>query len=394
MRDRSITIRFRALGFSAFVALFFFTAIATSTAIAQGDREQQTQREIDALKEKIALIQEGMERKRTERDVLQTRLRDTELELASLDQSLIEIEAAIETELDQLLMLDEERKSLQLSLDQEQKHLSDEMRSIWLMNQGGGLRLLFGNQDPDRLALNLVFFARLLESREASLERFTELIKRADENREALSESQKRLSERRSRLEEQRSQQTLVQAERQAALEDILQSLNKDSGQLKELEADATALTALLEEIRSALSDLDLLAPVKPFSQARDSMVYPTSEAPANRYGARRNASDMRWRGWSIPAAEGSDVRAIYHGKVVYADWLRGQGLLVIIDHGDGFLSLYGHNRSLLRSVGDTVSPGDVVARAGTTGGLERAALYFEIREAGNPVDPSLWLTP
>ena len=394
MRDRSIAIRFRALRFTAFVPLFFFTSIATSTAIAQGDREQQTQREIDALKEKIALIQEGMERKRTERDVLQTRLRDTELKLASLDQSLIEIEDAIETELDQLLVLDEERKNLQLSLDQEQKHLSDEMRSIWLMNQGGGLRLLFGNQDPDQLALNLVFFERLLESREASLERFAELIKRADKNREALSESQRRLSERRSRLEEQRSQQALVQSERQAALAHILQSLNEDSGQLQELEANATALTALLEEIQSALSDLDLVAPVKPFSEARDSMVYPTSEAPTNRYGARRNASDMRWRGWLIPAAEGSDVKAIYHGQVVYADWLRGQGPLVIIDHGDGFLSLYGHNRSLLRSVGDRVNPGDVVARAGTTGGLERAALYFEIRQAGNPVDPSLWLTP
>jgi len=394
MRDRPIAIRFRALGLSAFVPLFLYTAIATSTALAQGDREQKTQREIDALKEKIALIQEGMERKRTERDVLQTRLRDTELELASLDQSLLEIEDAIGAELDQLLALDEERKHLQLSLDQEQKHLSDEMRSIWLMNQGGGLRLLFGNQDPDQLALNLVFFERLLESREASLERFAELIKRADKNREALSESQRRLSERRSRLEAQRSQQAVMQSERQAALAEILQGLDEDSGQLKELEDNATALTALLEEIRSALSELDLVAPVKPFSEARDSMVYPTSEAPANRYGARRNASDMRWRGWLIPAAEGSDVRAIYHGQVVYADWLRGQGLLVIIDHGDGFLSLYGHNRSLLRSVGDTVSPGDVVARAGTTGGLERAALYFEIREAGDPIDPSLWLTP
>ena len=394
MRDRSIAIRFRALRFTAFVPLFFYSAIATSTALAQGDREQQTQREIDALKEKIALIQEGMERKRTERDVLQTRLRDTELKLASLDQSLIEIEDAIEIELNQLLALDVERKNLQLSMDQEQKHLSDEMRSIWLMNQGGGLRLLFGNQDPDQLALNLVFFERLLESREASLQRFAELIKRADKNREALSESQRRLAERRSQLEEQRSRQALMQSERQAALANILQSLNKDTGQLKELEANATALSALLEEIRSALSDLDLVAPVKPFSEARDSMVYPTSEAPVNRYGARRNASDMRWRGWLIPAAEGSDIRAIYHGQVVYADWLRGQGLLVIIDHGEGFLSLYGHNRSLLRSVGDTVSPGDVVARAGTTGGLERAALYFEIREAGNPVDPSLWLTP
>jgi len=394
MRDRPIAIRFRALGLSAFVPLFLYTAIATSTALAQGDREQKTQREIDALKEKIALIQEGMERKRTERDVLQTRLRDTELELASLDQSLLEIEDAIGAELDQLLALDEERKHLQLSLDQEQKHLSDEMRSIWLMNQGGGLRLLFGNQDPDQLALNLVFFERLLESREASLERFAELIKRADKNREALSESQRRLSERRSRLEAQRSQQAVMQSERQAALAEILQGLDEDSGQLKELEDNATALTALLEEIRSALSELDLVAPVKPFSEARDSMVYPTSEAPANRYGARRNASDMRWRGWLIPAAEGSDVRAIYHGQVVYADWLRGQGLLVIIDHGDGFLSLYGHNRSLLRSVGDRVNPGDVVARAGTTGGLERAALYFEIREAGDPIDPSLWLTP
>lgn len=394
MRGWSPAIRLQALHPAALATLIFYAAVITTTTVAQAGREQQTQQEIEALQEKIASIQEGIERKRTERDVMQTRLRNTELELASLDQSLADIKITIETEVDQLLALDQERKSLRSSSEKEQQHLSDEMRSIWLMNQGGGLRLLFGDQDPDQLALNLVYFERLLEAREASLERFAELIRAADKNREALSASQKRLAQQRSQLEEQRQRQTLVQSERKSALSDILRSLNQDNGELKKLQADATALTALLEEIRSALSELDLVAPVKPFSNAKDSMVYPITGKPSNRYGARRNASDMRWRGWLIPAAEGSDVQAIYHGQVVYADWLRGQGLLVIIDHGDGFLSLYGHNRSLQRSVGDKVNPGEIIAQVGTTGGLDRAALYFEIREAGNPVDPSLWLHP
>ena len=394
MRGWSPAIRLQALYPAALATLIFYAAVIATTTVAQAGREQQTQQEIEALKEKIASIQEGIERKRTERDVMQTRLRNSELELASLDQSLADIKITIETEVDQLLALDQERKSLRSSSEKEQQHLSNEMRSIWLMNQGGGLRLLFGDQDPDQLALNLVYFERLLEAREASLERFAELIRAADKNREALSASQKRLAQQRSQLEEQRQRQTLVQSERKSALSDILRSLNQDNGELKKLQADATALTALLEEIRSALSELDLVAPVKPFSNAKDSMVYPITGKPSNRYGAPRNASDMRWRGWLIPAAEGSDVQAIYHGQVVYADWLRGQGLLVIIDHGDGFLSLYGHNRSLQRSVGDKVNPGEIIAQVGTTGGLDRAALYFEIREAGNPVDPSLWLHP
>ncbi len=375
------------------VLLGSIITLTASTGFAQSDREQQTQQEIDALRQKIAQIQEGMERKRTERDVLQTRLREAEIEIGALDQSLTEIEQAIQQELTRLLALDAKREELNGALNLEQEHLSEEIRTLWLINQGGGLRILFGDQSPDEIALNLVFFERLLTSREASLERYASLIKEADDNRQALSASQARLAAQQAVLEKQRSDQADLQAERELALATIVRSLDNDDSQVQALEADATALTDLLEEIRSALAERTLSAPVMPFSAADELLIYPTTGKPINRYGARRNASDMRWRGWMIPNQEGAEVKAIYHGQVVYADWLRGQGLLVIIDHGEGYLSLYGHNRSLLRSVGDQVSPGDVIARIGNTGGLDKPALYFEIREAGSPVDPGLWLS-
>jgi septal ring factor EnvC (AmiA/AmiB activator) len=375
------------------VLLGLIITLTASTGFAQSDREQKTQQEIDALRQKIAQIQEGMERKRTERDVLQTRLREAEIEIGALDQSLTEIEQAIQQELTRLLALDAKREELNGALNLEQERLSEEIRTLWLINQGGGLRILFGDQSPDEIALNLVFFERLLTSREASLERYASLIKEADDNRQALSASQARLAAQQAVLEKQRSNQADLQAERELALATIVRSLDNDDSQVQALEADATALTDLLEEIRSALAERTLSAPVIPFSAADELLIYPTTGKPINRYGARRNASDMRWRGWMIPNQEGAEVKAIYHGQVVYADWLRGQGLLVIIDHGEGYLSLYGHNRSLLRSVGDQVSPGDVIARIGNTGGLDKPALYFEIREAGSPVDPGLWLS-
>ena len=160
MRGWSPAIRLQALYPAALATLIFYAAVIATTTVAQAGREQQTQQEIEALKEKIASIQEGIERKRTERDVMQTRLRNSELELASLDQSLADIKITIETEVDQLLALDQERKSLRSSSEKEQQHLSNEMRSIWLMNQGGGLRLLFGDQDPYR-GLILVISYRL-----------------------------------------------------------------------------------------------------------------------------------------------------------------------------------------------------------------------------------------
>jgi len=109
-------------------------------------------------------------------------------------------------------------------------------------------------------------------------------------------------------------------------------------------------------------------------------------------YGSKRSEY-LRWQGWLVSAKEGANIQSVHHGRVVFSDYLRGFGLLVIIDHGDGYMTLYAHNNELLRETGDWVQSGEIVARAGNTGGLIHTALYFEVRENGKPVNPRIWLS-
>ena len=270
--------------------------------------------------------------------------------------------------------------------------MNDEIRNLWSLQQGGGARIVFGDQDPDRLARNLAYYQRLLGHRGESIGKFRALIEAVAANAQAIRAAQARLAEQRDALESERKHAEALQQERRQTVADIDKALSTDGARVAKLEEDARQLAELLEELRKTLAELDTPASYKPFTKARREMNYPVAARASNRFGGQRNAANMRWRGWLMPAPEGSDVRAIHHGRVVYADWLRGQGLLLIIDHGEGYLSLYGHNRSLQRDVGDWVRPGDIVATVGASGGADRPALYFEIRHNGEPVDPGKWL--
>ncbi len=355
-------------------------------------REQETQAKLKALKAQIAQVQRDIEKRQGEKSALSARLREAEIEIGELDQSLSKIEADIAAELPKLEQLDRERDQLRSEVAREEATMGEEMRNLWALRQGGGLKILFGDQNPDQMARNLAFYRRLLESRGASIERFKGLLDEVARNAEAIRASQERLAQRRAELEAQRDRANALQAQRRGTLKEIERSLTTDSARITKLEAETQQLAKLLEELRKTLAELDTPASYKPFTQARGQMIFPAEGKPSNRYGATRNTGNLKWRGWMIPAREGSDVRAIHHGRVVYADWLPGQGLLLIIDHGEGYLSLYGHNRSLQREVGDWVRPGETIARVGASGGYGSPGLYFEIRSKGDTVDPGKWL--
>lgn len=376
-----------------FASILLMLAVAGGASAADDlTREQATQAKIKALKSQIAEVQARIEKKQGERSTLQARLREAELEIAALDKSLSDVEAAIAEELPRLEQLDQERERLRLEVVREQDTMSAEMRNLWSLQQGGGLRILFGDQDPDRVARNLAYYRRLLTARGESIERFGALIDEVARNTEAIRASQARLATKRGELEDQREQIKAVQEDRRETLAAIDKALTTDSARVAKLEADAKQLTELLEELRRTLAELDTPESYKPFSKAKGQMIFPAAGKPENRYGSTRNAGNLRWRGWMIPAREGSDVKAIHHGRVVYADWLPGQGLLLIIDHGENYLSLYGHNRSLQREVGDWVRPGDTIAKVGSSGGYGKPGLYFEVRHKGEPVDPGSWV--
>jgi len=355
-------------------------------------KEQETTARITELKAQIEAIQRGMALKESERNELQERLKDAEKDLAALDQSIARVQAAIADELPRLAELDSQRVELQQKVGAEQATMNQEMKNLWALQQGGGLRILFSDQTPDQLVRNLAYYKRLLAARQDSITRYATLIELVATNTEATQASQQRLADRREELERQRDQIEHLQGARRNTLVAINTALNTDAKRKAKLEADSQQLQTLLEALRQTLAELDTPSSYTPFSTAKGQLPSPVRGKAGNRYGARTNVADMRWRGWLIPAPEGAEIKAIHHGRVVYADWLRGQGLLLIIDHGEGYLSLYGHNRSLQREVGDWVKPGDIIATVGASGGATSPGLYFEIRHDGQPVNPSSWI--
>jgi septal ring factor EnvC (AmiA/AmiB activator) len=270
--------------------------------------------------------------------------------------------------------------------------MTSDFRTLWALREGGGLRILFGDQSPNEMALNLAYFDRLLQQRSDALARYQTLLEQIQNNADALRSSQAELAQQSSALEKERRRAAGLQKERRLALVAIDASLSTDTARIAQLEQDQVQLSGLLEELRQRLSELETPNSYIPFNDAKGKMVFPAQGRASNRFGASRNSGDMVWRGWLIPAPEGSNVLALHHGRVVYADWLRGQGLLMILDHGEGYFSLYGQNRSLQREVGEWVAPGDVIATVGASGGALEPALYFEIRSAGKPVDPGRWV--
>lgn len=378
-------------GLAACIGLY--SLLLSLAALPQStSKEEATKAKLEELRKQIALVQKRLERNRGQRDDLQTQLRATEREISNIDNALITVRAAIQTELKQLDILGVEATALSQQVANQREHLLSELRQLWGLNQGGSARILFGDQSPDRLARNLAFYKRLLHQRSDRIDQFLNLLDEVEANTQATRAAQQRLSDRRANLERDRGRAAVLQRDRIETLAQIESALQTDGARVRQLQQDSERLSELLEELRKTLAELDTPTDYKPFTAAKGEMRYPVVANPSHQFGDIRNRANMRWQGWMLPAREGSDIQAIHHGRVVYSDWLRGQGLLMIIDHGEGYLSLYGHNRSLRKEIGDWVTPGMIIATVGASGGNTAPGVYFEIRHQGKPIDPSQWL--
>ena len=161
---------------------------------------------------------------------------------------------------------------------------------------------------------------------------------------------------------------------------------------LKKFVADEQQLQQLLKEIRNIMpSMLTEIDKRETFSKRRGQLKWPVKGKVKRIFGKSRQAANLKWNGVLISSNEGNNVRAISHGRVAYADWLRGYGMLVIIDHGDGYMTLYGYNQALYKETGDWVEEGEVIASVGRSGGQLKSGLYFEVRVKGQPSNPAKW---
>ena len=208
---------------------------------------------------------------------------------------------------------------------------------------------------------------------------------------EQLTTENQRLTRQKDELDVQRAALVDQLENKQVVLLQLNRQLRETGKALEKRTADRRRLEQLLVRIEDRTAMIVESEDSTPFKGMKGQLLLPVNGRITQRFGAQRNAGKMRWRGVFIDAPEGEQVHAVHYGRVVFSDWLRGFGLLLIVNHGQGYMSLYGHNQMIYRETGDWVVAGEAIATVGDTGGQDRSGLYFEIRIDGNPADPQLW---
>lgn len=280
---------------------------------------------------------------------------------------------------------DAETKALVMQRDD----LAHRIRLSYAMGRQDYLKIFLNQENPSRLARVLTYYryfnrarADQIETTRLRLEHIDGLEAEIDEKTASLTKLIRTQEKARDNLER-------LARQRKAVLAGLAQDIIRDDQRLARLKRNKGRLERLVSDIRQHAKFS--YGYHKPFRQLKGHLKWPAIGLIMNEFGAKRDLGGLTWQGVLISAKAGRPVRSIAHGQVVFADWLRGFGLLLIVDHGDGYMSLYGHNESLHKQKGADISPGEVIASVGNSGGRDEAGLYFEIRHQGRPRNPALW---
>jgi septal ring factor EnvC (AmiA/AmiB activator) len=285
------------------------------------------------------------------------------------------------------------RDRLRERIGEHRQRLGAYLRAAYRAGDRGFLRQLFGHEDPQAVQRSLTYLGYLHRARR-------ERVAALKRDRRRLAEVMERIRERRAevrRLQDElaRQKESLQarMAERRSLLEDLASRAQRQEQRLGQLRSDQKALRRVVERLRR-LRERGILVDVgdKHMAELKGRLALPVADPEIRaRFGEPRSGHAMQWQGILLGAQAGTEVSAVFRGRVAYADRLRGYGLILIVDHGDGLLTLYAHNRALFKEVGEWVETGETVAEVGTTGGRRDPATYFEIRKGGDPVDPLAW---
>ncbi len=353
--------------------------------------EQSTRAELERLEGEIQRITQAQRAREKQRGEVHGELRRSEQRLNTLAKELANTRQAIATTEKKLRDLAARQGELEAAADAQGVAVRNEIRRAYESGGSDQLRLLLNEEDPQALARMLAYYRYFLRARTAIIDEYRATQAELKEIATDLQRQSDTLRERRQDFETQQANVEGERKERQALLKRIEAEWVSDAAALEQRQQDRTQLEKLLAEIEDARLQLMPQEAVEPFSKARGSLPWPVQGTITQRFGRPRNQGKMRWQGVRLKAEAGALVAAVHHGRVVYADWLRGSGLLLVIDHGEGYMSLYAHNESLLREVGDWVTAGAPVATVGDSGGQTEPGLYFEIRKDGKPTDPQRW---
>ena len=344
-----------------------------------------------ALRARIAELTGRMASQLAQRDSLSARVRETELGLAAKRQRVEELHVAeLAAERHRSELRAEQGRNLS-ALQAERASLASQARAAYMIGRQEELKLLLNQSNPASLGRTLTYYGYFAEQRSQKIKS----IQSDEERLQQLVEQIERQTQELQKLQDDATQEIAglqhARAERAVAVAALTKQLESGNQELGNLKREEQAVESLVADLARMMQDFPT-DPSQSFDRMRGRLPWPVLGRVSARYQApRENSGGVRWNGVMIETERGAKVRAPFFGRVVYADWLQGLGLLMIVGHSGGYMTLYGHAEVLYKSVGDKVVPGDVIAGLSDTEGA-KPQLYFEIREGRKTVDPKLWL--
>ena len=374
-------------------------------------KTEVSKQQLDQLHQRIESLKKELDSSREAHAEAADELKQSEQAISEANRKLYELNQQHQQNRNSLQTLQQQKSILETTLRLQQQLLGEQLYQQYLHGQQSYLQVALQQQSPSAIARELHYFsyvsrarAKLIESIQLNLGKVAKL---NDETADTL----KQITALKSAQEQERRELQAQKNARGQVLKKLSVKINAQRGEISKLKRDEKRLSQLFERLARII-------PVTPpakranqkavgrnetlpsndfdggsFAALKGKLNLPVRGDITNRFGATREDSGISWKGLFIKTSEGSEVKSVASGRVVFADWLRGFGNLLIVDHGDGYMSLYGNNQALLKKVGETVKGGDTIAAVGNSGGNETAGLYFELRHRSKPFDPLSWST-
>ena len=354
-----------------------------------GATEQRSK--LEALRSRISGLRSQMQSTSGEKNQLSRQLQESEKQIGRLARKLRVMDGRLARQRERIEALRLEQAAQRQSLEAQRHELARQVRAAYAMGRQERLKILLNQQDPATVSRVMVYYDYLNRMRAKKMQAIHAHLQRLAATEREILDEERKLARLHDEQQAELAAMQRSQEQRREVVARLARELQDQGRQLDRLQTDERDLKSLISGLEEALADIPAEHPKQvKFSGRRGRLPWPASGTIVKRFGAPKLGS-LVWDGVMISAPEGREVRAVHHGRVAFADWLRGFGLLLIVDHGEGYMTLYGHNQSLFKEVGDWVDVGEPVALVGSSGGRERAGVYFGIRYQGRAVNPARW---
>ena len=352
---------------------------------------QEDEARLKQLKRELAELNSRLQNYQGERNSLESDLREQELELSRIHREIYDTDQSITAGESRLTILKREASELTVLRTEQSESLKNDLTSMYQSGTEEPLKMVLNQESPADFSRMLNYYRYLLEARADRIQSYLSTIQTLASTQEDILTQRDQLSVLRVELAAEEKNLARAQTRKIALLKKVTSRILTAEQQIVEREKDRRKLESLIDEVEQRIKGLAPPQSYRPFSSIKGQFKWPVTGSIARRYGSSRGGN-LRWQGVVLRSNTGTAVESVHYGRVVFADYLRGYGLLVIVDHGQDYLTLYGHNQSLFVEPGDWVSAGDQIALAGSISGISETGVYFEIRHQGRPQNPTNWM--